>query len=163
MRVVETKDKHGGTIVEIQSSIDPSGTTLSDDPKLSATLHLANPTLTCLLSSSSRSLNATLRKNTPIDPSGTTLSDDSKLFATLQLTNPTLICSLSSNTLALNATIQRSAPAPEYYYGPYKVRPTVEDQNLPTKDKLLRKNVDVEAIPYYETTNESGGYTVIIG
>lgn len=118
MRVIETKDEHGGTIVEIQSSIDPSGITLSDDPQLSATL---------------------------------------------QLTSPTLSCVLSGGTRSLSATLQRSGPPAEYYDGIYDVRPTVEDQSLPTKDKLLYKDVNVEAIPYFETTNESGGYTVIIG
>ena len=32
-----------------------------------------------------------------------------------------------------------------------------------TKNKLLKEDVIVEQIPYYETTNDAGGYTVIIG
>ena len=98
-----------------------------------------------------------------VDPSGVVLSSDPQLSVTLQLTNPTLSCMLSGSTQSLTAVLQRSAPPAEYYDGVYDVRPTVEDQSLPTKDKLLYKDVNVEAIPYFETTNESGGYTVIIG
>jgi hypothetical protein len=34
---------------------------------------------------------------------------------------------------------------------------------LPTKDKVLTDNMVIEKIPYAETTNDAGGYTVIIG
>jgi len=36
-------------------------------------------------------------------------------------------------------------------------------QILRTNDKIMTDNVVVEPIPYYETTNDAGGYTVIIG
>jgi hypothetical protein len=49
------------------------------------------------------------------------------------------------------------------YEGDYEVTPNTEEQTLPTSDKRMEDDVTVHAIPYYETTNESGGYTVIIG
>lgn len=50
------------------------------------------------------------------------------------------------------------------YTGQYSVTPLPNiDQILKTKNKLLKENVIVEQIPYYETTNDAGGYTVIIG
>lgn len=48
------------------------------------------------------------------------------------------------------------------YEGPYIVTPRTQDQTLATMDKLMAENVLVMEIPYYETTNEQGGYTVII-
>ena len=50
------------------------------------------------------------------------------------------------------------------YEGQYTVTPMAEvDQILRTKDTHMGDNVVVEKIPYYETTNDAGGYTVIIG
>lgn len=49
------------------------------------------------------------------------------------------------------------------YDGPYDVTPRPEALTLPTKDTALRADVTVGAIPYYTTTNASGGYTAIIG
>lgn len=51
----------------------------------------------------------------------------------------------------------------EEYGGPYEVTPSTLEQTLPTINKVMALDVTVHEIPYYETTNESGGYTVIIG
>lgn len=91
------------------------------------------------------------------------LSGEPRLSVTLQLVNPALSCLLTGSNRSLSVALERSGPAAEYYDGVYEVRPTVEDQSLPTKDKLMSKDVHIEEIPYFETTNESGGYTVIIG
>lgn len=51
----------------------------------------------------------------------------------------------------------------DYYEGPYDVIPLAwDDQILETREKIMRRNVHVEKIPYYETTNPSGK-TVYIG
>lgn len=51
----------------------------------------------------------------------------------------------------------------DYYEGPYEVVPLAwNDQTLETREKLMRRNVHVTKIPYYETTNPSGK-TVYIG
>jgi len=51
----------------------------------------------------------------------------------------------------------------EEYTGVYEITPSTSEQVLPTAQKVLTADVTVQEIPYYETTNESGGYTVIIG
>jgi hypothetical protein len=54
------------------------------------------------------------------------------------------------------------SPYPEYT-GPTDVTPQIIGQTLPTQNTLLKKDISISAIPYYETTNLSGGYTAIIG
>ena len=49
------------------------------------------------------------------------------------------------------------------YEGEYEVTPKFAEQSLPTKEKLLEKDVKVKEIPYTEVSNNSGGLTVIIG
>ncbi len=49
------------------------------------------------------------------------------------------------------------------YSGVYEVTPKVYAQHLETREKHLNENVQVEAIPYYEVGNQSGGYTLNIG
>ena len=50
------------------------------------------------------------------------------------------------------------------YPGPYTVVPLSSvDQILSTKNTILEDNIVIEKIPYAETSNEAGGYTVIIG
>ena len=51
----------------------------------------------------------------------------------------------------------------EVYKGEYAVTPKVEAQSLETANKLLKQNVAIRAIPFYETTNNSGGMTAYIG
>lgn len=48
------------------------------------------------------------------------------------------------------------------YTGPYEATPQVEAQTLETKGKLMKNNVEVHAIPFFETSNTSGGSTVYI-
>lgn len=51
--------------------------------------------------------------------------------------------------------------APEYD-GTYEVTPTDAAQTLQTAHRLLRQDVTVNGVPYFETGNESGGVTVSI-
>lgn len=48
------------------------------------------------------------------------------------------------------------------YDGAYEVTPTASEQSLPTRDRLMRGDVTVHKVPYFETSNESGGYTISI-
>lgn len=48
------------------------------------------------------------------------------------------------------------------YDGEYEVTPTASEQHLDTANKLLKRDVTVHEVPYYQTSNESGGYTVSI-
>ena len=50
------------------------------------------------------------------------------------------------------------------YTGQYTVTPLPNvEQILRTDNKVLRHDIVIEPIPYYETSNDAGGYTVIIG
>ena len=51
----------------------------------------------------------------------------------------------------------------EKYTGEYEVTPKVEAQTMPTKDKVLIEDMTVNAIPYFDVSNSSGGSTVFIG
>lgn len=48
------------------------------------------------------------------------------------------------------------------YDGAYSVTPTVGGETLPTKEKVMREDLEVRPIPFYETSNNSGGTTVYI-
>ena len=49
------------------------------------------------------------------------------------------------------------------YNGDYTVTPSVEEQTLKTANKKMLEDVTVKKIPFYETSNLSGGNTVYIG
>lgn len=50
-----------------------------------------------------------------------------------------------------------------FYNGEYTVTPAPRSQVLETSRKVMRNNVVVQGIPYYEVSNLSGGYTANIG
>lgn len=50
----------------------------------------------------------------------------------------------------------------EPYEGPYDVTPKVTAQTLQTAQKLMREDVSVRAIPYFDVSNPAGGNTVYI-
>ena len=50
----------------------------------------------------------------------------------------------------------------EPYEGPYDVTPKVTAQTLPTAKKLMREDVSVRAIPYFDVSNPAGGNTIYI-
>lgn len=56
----------------------------------------------------------------------------------------------------------QTKPLP-YYEGEYELTPVWEDVTLQTKQKSMSDNVTMQAIPYAEVDNPSGGVTVIIG
>ena len=50
----------------------------------------------------------------------------------------------------------------EPYDGPYDVTPKVMAQTLSTAKKLMRDDVSVRAIPYFDVSNPAGGNTIYI-
>lgn len=50
----------------------------------------------------------------------------------------------------------------EEYKGSYEITPSPEEQILHTALKVMRDDVKVKEIPYYEVSNASGGNTIII-
>lgn len=72
---------------------------------------------------------------------------------------------VSSNVVNVPVTVGSiiKVSGGEHYLGPYEVIPLAYDETvLETKDLVMDENVTVLQIPYYETSNLSGGYTVFI-
>lgn len=65
-----------------------------------------------------------------------------------------------AGTISLPAIIDYGG---EVYEGEYIITPETASQRLPTAHKRMQDDLTVLAIPYYETTNETGGNTVYIG
>lgn len=57
-------------------------------------------------------------------------------------------------------TIQKEA---DRYTGEYEITPAIEAQILRTSQKLMKQDVTIKAIPYFETSNDFDGKTVYIG
>lgn len=77
-----------------------------------------------------------------------------KLYGTLSATSATLHGTLSA----------RSVIGAEIYDGEYTVHSEAHEvQTLSTANKQLVKNIIVEKIPYFETSNLSDGITAYIG
>lgn len=51
----------------------------------------------------------------------------------------------------------------DVYVGEYTLTPETKDQVLLTKEKLLKENVTVKAVPKQIVDNPAGGQTVTIG
>ena len=61
----------------------------------------------------------------------------------------------------LNEAIQVGGEFP-YYDGSYKVTPKATEQKLATRDKTMRDDVTVKAIPFSSVANIAGGVTINI-
>lgn len=48
------------------------------------------------------------------------------------------------------------------YEGEYEVTPKMTEQMLPTKDRVLVKDVKIQPVPIFRVSNTSGGTTVYI-
>lgn len=72
---------------------------------------------------------------------------------------------LTAISATLHGTLSaRSVIGADIYDGEYTVHSEAyEVQTLPTANKHLIKNITVEKIPYYETSNLSDGITIYIG
>lgn len=44
----------------------------------------------------------------------------------------------------------------KYYDGDYSVIPKIQSQTLETREKIMKDDLEVKAIPYFETSNDSG-------
>lgn len=69
-----------------------------------------------------------------------------------------------SGSGSLKGTITISATGrADAYTGDYEVTPQAfQSQTLETANKLLKENIVIGPIPYYETSNESDGMTAYI-
>ena len=88
-----------------------------------------------------------------------------RLHGTLTVARGELHGTLLPGRANLHGTLSaRSVIGAELYEGSYTVHSAAhEAQELPTANKHLIKNITVEKIPYYETSNLSDGITIYIG
>ena len=84
-----------------------------------------------------------------------TISSKSRIKGSIN--SSTVLGTISIGTVEI---IRRDFPN---YTGEYEAIPMIEEQILPTKNKSMLDNFVVHEIPYFETSNPSGGYTAIIG
>ena len=63
--------------------------------------------------------------------------------------------------MTANVNIERGSSYPTYS-GDYNIIPKTQSQTLETKNKLMRDDLSIKEIPYYETSNPYGE-TIYIG
>ena len=63
----------------------------------------------------------------------------------------------------LSGLIEKSPLPVPNYDGIYEITPDQEEHIIPTKGRLLHKDMTIHEIPYQEVSNNSGGVTVTIG
>ena len=73
-----------------------------------------------------------------------------------------------NGSISSRGTLSGTISKPEFlggeeYQGAYEVTPKVEAQTMPTKHKVLKDDITVKSIPYFNVSNTSGGSTVYIG
>lgn len=74
--------------------------------------------------------------------------------------------SLSGTLSSVGGLAGKVSVTKEYdiYDGEYKIIPRIfEEQVLPTSNRVLKEDVVVKEVPFYETGNDSGGITAYIG
>ena len=71
---------------------------------------------------------------------------------------------LTATSATLHGTLSARSIGADIYDGAYTVHSEAHEvQILPTANKQLTKNITVEKIPYFETSNLSDGITAYIG
>lgn len=63
---------------------------------------------------------------------------------------------------AIEGTVQAGGGYPAYEES-YEIEPLVNSQVLPTRNRVMTKDITVKEISYQEVSNKSGGTTVTIG
>ena len=85
----------------------------------------------------------------------------SEITANLQMQNTNIHVNINSNPHCINAYFEPHGG--EQYTGEYTIIPMVKNQTLKTQNKRMLLDVEILAIPYYETSNAQNGKTIIIG
>lgn len=73
------------------------------------------------------------------------------------------VAAQSVSTTVTVAALPVKPVARDHYVGPYIVEPSMDEQTLDTKQKLMDDDVTVREIRVTYTSNLSGGNTVYIG
>ena len=70
---------------------------------------------------------------------------------------------LTGPIVTINEPIGNGSTVGEEFEGDYEVTPKVEAQTLQTRNKLMKADVSIKEIPFFDVSNTSGGSTVYIG
>lgn len=78
---------------------------------------------------------------------------------------------LKNNTAELLECIELAESLPDAgvsgdgipYEGDYVITPSIGEKTMATKNKVMKDNVTILAIPFYNVSNQSGGTTAYIG
>lgn len=95
------------------------------------------------------------------------ISDVKELHGTLQVEEQTLRGKIYVESLTLKGKVNIATKTyihdryPDYT-GEYSVKPTVDEQTLPTEHTSMQRDMTIEPIPYHEVSNQYG-ITVSIG
>lgn len=80
-----------------------------------------------------------------------------------RLTTTTNLTGVFNTNTKLNGTvINGEGVSRSYYSGDYEVIPKASSQTLETKEKIMRDDLEITSIPYFETSNQYGK-TIYIG
>lgn len=86
-----------------------------------------------------------------------------KVIGRITPTNQSIRGKLTPTGLSVRGTVAPSVYSrAEQYLGDYDITPQAESQTFNTKNRRMNDDITIEAIPYYETSNEYG-ITVTIG
>ena len=91
---------------------------------------------------------------------GTIIPDDKILVGSIR-TSAQLVGRIQSDVILRGSVFKPSSY--EDYLGDYSVTPKTIQQTLSTIDRHMTSDVVIQAIPYYEVSNNSGGTTATIG
>lgn len=95
---------------------------------------------------------------------GTVSTEVGHLYGTLTVGVGHLYGTLEAKVGHLTAQMSAKNDVTPTYDGDYTVRSEIdEDYELLTSLRLMKQNIVVKKIPYYEASNTSGGYTAYIG
>lgn len=92
------------------------------------------------------------------------LTEEIRLDVDFGISSQSLSFALQENTHQLDIEMMGGGEGRyPFYAGPYEVDPRKVEQTLETENKSMSGNVVINPIYYAETSNPSGGYTVVIG
>lgn len=60
-------------------------------------------------------------------------------------------------------TVEKVVMDAPNYEGEYEITPKIEAQTIETAQKLMKEDMQIKAIPFYNVSNTAGGNTIYIG
>lgn len=93
--------------------------------------------------------------------SGNIVTDLGEIVGSIILDEIVISGDITADTPIISGSVS-SSTIPEVYEGEYTVTPKVNEQSLETKQRNMKYNVTVKAVPYHETSNKYGTTVSIV-